>query len=131
MNFPSNFPNRLKPGVHVAVLKAQRRFPKENQSIKRIKIGISAFAETAIDAVKKGEWDVASAYLGFESFLVSLCVDEAQRDHPVMLTNVFSSEVDRLKLAMTNSRKWINWLEKLDELARGENAATSKGVSIP
>jgi DNA-binding XRE family transcriptional regulator len=131
MNFPPDFPKHLKPGVHAAVIKAQRRLPKQKLSIERVMSGISAFAEAAIRAVKEGEWDVGSAYTGIQDFLATLCIEEVQRDHIAMLSTVFSYETQRITLAITNSRKWIDWLERLDELATGKKSSTEKISSIP
>ena len=117
MDYPEGFPDHLKPAAHLAVLKANRRFPKLNQSKKRIRQATFELCELACVAAENGEWQSHLALEGIEDFLHILCVDDPAL-HSYVGTGVFGAFSDPIKWEITATEQWFGYVERLAEAGK-------------
>jgi len=123
MNYPPEFPDHLKPAALLAVMKADRRFPRQNQAKKRIKQAIFELCEIACTAAEKGEWPVHFALEGIEDFLHILCVDDPA-NHSDVTDPAFERFADPIKSEVWASKEWIGYVERLAEVGRATKIPT-------
>lgn len=116
MEYPLEFPQLRRPRVDVAILEAQKKFPKSTEMPSRIRMAIFSFADIAIAAVEAGEWNLALAHAGVKTFLISLCTDEVSR-HGFSSPREFLSVSNKIHDDIVKSAQWMRYMRRFAALA--------------
>jgi hypothetical protein len=122
MEYPPEFPKRLRPHVDVEIIRKRHKLPKESQTEKRITETFAMFAEIALKAVESGEWRVDLAHSGLTHFLMELCEDDG--DYMGVPFPEVDPSMERLMRKIQNSKKWLGYLEKLATLSESQAVRT-------
>lgn len=117
MDYPPGFPPRLRPRLEAEILKLWLKYPLAGDGLKRINESVAAFTNIAIIAVKNGEWPVELAHSGLRDFAKWLCDGYAAQRSVNWSSTEYGRFIDDTITKLTGSKGWIDYLERLAELA--------------
>jgi len=112
MNYPPEFPNRLKPTVAAAIARAQLKFTNDSD---RIRDAIFSIAETSCKAAEEQEWRVDLALEGLDAFLRVVCDHFGYGSYPYHVHSDWFLQATKNNIK--ESKEWLGYLERLEALA--------------
>ncbi len=143
MDYPPGFPDRFRPIVEAAILRAEHK-SKGTGVQQLIKAKLFEFAEVACSAADSKAWQPDSALTGLHAFIDALCeadseLIDSEMERRLSRTSkfAFSSEPSKPEVArqrrfkrfkrditreITSSREWLGYIERLEKAATDEQA---------
>jgi len=143
MDYPPGFPDRFRPIVEAAILRAEHK-SKGTGVQQLIKAKLFEFAEVACSAAEAKAWQPDSALTGLHAFIDALCeadseLIDSEMERRLSRTSQFAfsteparpevarqTRFERFKRDITReiriSREWLGYMERLERLAKPAEA---------